>query len=200
VSALVLNPRSRPTTGQPGSIGVRNRRRSRDVLDDLKELDVSTNSGISAVGRKTSPMLVNRITTPSEANPTEDNDGVGIIVVDHGSRSADANLRHECFVASWHEQSRYKMVAPAHLEFAEPSISSAFDSCVSAGATNIVIVPLFLWPGIHLERDIPVLVGQSASRYPGVAYAVGPPLGAHPLLFEIVDDHTAECLDRLPST
>jgi hypothetical protein len=27
---------------------------------------------------------------------------------------------------------------------------------------------------------------------------VGPPLGAHPLLLEIVDDHTAECLDHLP--
>jgi len=160
-------------------------------------MDVSTNSAISAAGRKTSPMPVSRITAPSEGNPTHDNDGVGIIVVDHGSRSADANLRHERFVASWHEHSRYKIVAPAHMEFAQPSISSAFDSCVAAGATSIVILPLFLWPGMHLERDIPALVARSASHHPGVAYAVGPPLGAHPLLFEIVDDHTAECLDRL---
>jgi sirohydrochlorin ferrochelatase len=161
-------------------------------------MDVSTNSGISAAGRKTSPMPVSRITAPSEGNPTDDNHGVGIIVVDHGSRSIDANLRHERFVASWHEHSRYKIVAPAHMEFTQPSISSAFDSCVAAGATNIVILPLFLWPGVHLERDIPALVARLASHHPGVAYAVGPPLGAHPLLFEIVDDHTAECLDRLP--
>ncbi len=132
---------------------------------------MSTNSGISAVGRKTSPMPVSRITAPSEGNPTDDNDGIGIIIVDHGSRSADASLRHERFVASWHEHSRYKIVAPAHMEFAQPSISSAFDSCVAAGATNVVILPLFLWPGVHLERDIPALVAQSASCHPGVAYA-----------------------------
>ena len=84
------------------------------------------------------------------------------------------------------------------MEFAQPSISAAFDSCVAAGATNLVILPLFLWPGMHLERDIPTLVAQSASCHPGVAYAVGPPLGAHPLLLDIVDDHTAECLGRLP--
>ena len=159
---------------------------------------MSTNSGISAAGRATSPMPANRITALSEDNPTDDNDGVGVIVVDHGSPRADANLRHERFVASWREHSRYEIVEPAHMEFAQPSISAAFDSCVAAGATNLVILPLFLWPGVHLKRDIPALVAQSASYHPGVAYTVGPSLGAHPLLFEIVDDHTAECLDRLP--
>jgi sirohydrochlorin ferrochelatase len=161
-------------------------------------MDMSTNSGIGAVGRTTSPMPVSRTIAPSEDNPTDDNDRIGIIIVDHGSRSADANLRHESFVASWHEHSRSEIVEPAHMEFAQPSISAAFDSCVAAGATRVVILPLFLWPGMHLKRDIPALVAQSASRHPGVAYAVGPPLGAHPLLLEIVDAHTAECLDRLP--
>ena len=158
---------------------------------------MSSNSSISAVGRKTSPMPASRTTALSEDKPTDDNDGVGVIVVDHGSLRANANHRHERFVASWREHSRYEIVEPAHMEFAQPSISAAFDSCMAAGATNVVILPLFLWPGVHLERDIPALVAQSASHYPGVEYAVGPPLGEHPLLFEIVDDHTAECLDRL---
>ncbi len=158
---------------------------------------MSTNSGIGAVGRKTSPMPASRITARCEENPTDDHEGVGVIVVDHGSLRGEANLRHERFVASWREHSRYEIVEPAHMEFAQPSISAAFDSCVAAGATNVVILPLFLWPGVHLERDIPALVAQAASFHPGVVFGVGPPLGAHPLLFEIVDDHTAECLDRL---
>ena len=46
---------------------------------------MSTNSGIGAVGRTTSPMSVSRIIAPSEDNPTGDNDGIGIIIVDHGT-------------------------------------------------------------------------------------------------------------------
>jgi sirohydrochlorin ferrochelatase len=125
------------------------------------------------------------------------NDGIGVVIVGHGSRRAEANMRHEQFVAKWRDQSCYDIVEAAHMEFAQPSIGTAFDSCVAAGATSVVIVPLFLWPGAHLEHDIPIIVAQAAARHPGVAYAVGPSLGAHPLLSQIVDDHLASVTDSI---
>ena len=128
------------------------------------------------------------------------NDGIGVVIVDHGSLRAEANMRHEQFVAKWRDHSRYDIVEAAHMEFAQPSIGMAFDSCVAAGATGVVILPLFLWPGAHLEKDIPTLVAQAAARHPGVTYAVGPSLGAHPLLSQIVDDHLANVTERLDRT
>jgi sirohydrochlorin ferrochelatase len=125
------------------------------------------------------------------------NRDIGVVIVDHGSRGANANLLHEQFVAKWRDLSRYDIVEAAHMEFAQPSIGMAFDSCVAAGAISVAILPLFLWPGAHVERDIPTLVAQAAARHPGVAFAVGPPLGAHPLLSQIVDDHLARVTERL---
>jgi len=124
-------------------------------------------------------------------------DDIGVIIVDHGSRRAEANLRHEDFVSAWRAHSGYKLVEPAHLEFADPSISASIDACVSAGATNLVILPLFLRPGAHLERDIPALVAQSTARHTGIGYVIGPPLGEHALLVKIVDDHVASSAQHL---
>ena len=123
-----------------------------------------------------------------------DRDSIGIVVVDHGSRRAESNRRHEDFVAEWRPRSGYTIVEAAHMELAEPSIGAAFDACVAAGATTIVVAPYFLWPGNHWERDIPELASEAAARHPGVQFVVTAPLGPHPLLMDIVDDRIRYCV------
>jgi sirohydrochlorin ferrochelatase len=118
----------------------------------------------------------------------------GIIVVDHGSRRAESNRRHGDFVTEWKSRSGYTIVEAAHMELAEPSIGTAFDTCVAAGATTIVVVPYFLWPGNHWERDIPALAAEAAAHHPGVPFLVTAPLGPHPLLMTIVDDRIRYCV------
>ena len=112
----------------------------------------------------------------------------GVVVVDHGSRRAESNANHERFVAEWQTRSGFEIVEPAHMEMAEPSIGAAFDACVARGATDIVIAPFFLWPGRHMERDIPELAAEAAARHPGVTYTVAAALGPHPLLGDIISE------------
>jgi len=119
---------------------------------------------------------------------------VGLVVVDHGSRRREANEQHEHFVRAWPPDGRYVAVEPAHMELAEPSIGSAFDACVAAGATTVVVAPYFLWPGTHWDSDIPALAGEAAARHPGVHYLVAAPLGPHPLLREIIEQRVDHCL------
>ena len=121
-------------------------------------------------------------------------DAIGIAIVDHGSRRQEANRRHESFVASWRTSSGYPIVEPAHMELAAPSIGAAFDACVAAGATTVVIAPYFLWPGNHWDRDIPALAAEASTRHPDVRYLVTAPLGPHPLLMDIVQDRIQYCL------
>ena len=125
-----------------------------------------------------------------------DRDAIGIVIVDHGSRREEANRRHESFVASWQTSRGYAIVEPAHMELAEPSIGTAFDACVAAGATTIVIAPYFLWPGNHWDRDIPALAADASTRHSDVRYLVTAPLGPHPLFMDIVDDRVRYCLDH----
>ena len=119
---------------------------------------------------------------------------VGVVIVDHGSRRDEANLRHEAFVEEWRRRGRFPVVEAAHMELAEPSIGSAFRACVEAGATTVVIAPFFLWPGDHWDRDIPALAAEAASRHPGIGYLVAAPLGPHPLLGDIVEQRVGHCL------
>jgi sirohydrochlorin ferrochelatase len=119
---------------------------------------------------------------------------LGVVIVDHGSRRADANRRHEAFVKEWKERGRFGIVEAAHMELADPSLGAAFDACVAAGATLVVIAPYFLWPGDHWDRDIPALAAEAARRHLGVRHLVAAPLGPHPLLGDIVEDRVDHCL------
>ena len=123
-----------------------------------------------------------------------DGESIGIVIVDHGSRRAESNRRHEAFVSEWRTTRDYPIVEPAHMELAEPSIGTAFDACVAAGATTVVIAPYFLWPGNHWDRDIPALAAEAAARHAGARYVVTAPLGPHPLLMEIVEDRIERCV------
>ena len=119
---------------------------------------------------------------------------VAVIVVDHGTRRAEANTGFEAFVRASSGQLPYSVVEPAHMELAEPSIATAFDRCVAAGAGTIAIAPYFLGPGNHWDRDIPALAAASAAGHPGVRWLVAAPLGPDPQLLDLAGARLARCL------
>ena len=121
-------------------------------------------------------------------------DPIGLIVVNHGSRRAESNEMLEEMVGMVAEVVPYEIVEAAHMELAEPSISTAFDACVSRGARTVVVSPYFLLPGKHWRQDIPALVDEAASRHPGVAYLVAAPFGLHPLMAQVVNARVEHCL------
>lgn len=110
-----------------------------------------------------------------------------IVLVDHGSREASAN---EVVV----EMARLVQarvgdraaVRWAHMELAEPDLGGAIDSAVAAGASRVLVQPLFLVPGRHASRDIPALVSAARQRHPAVTFQLGAVFGADPLLAELI--------------
>lgn len=118
----------------------------------------------------------------------------GLIVVDHGSRRKESNAMHEALVAMVAQHVPYDIVEPAHMELAEPSIRTAFDRCIHAGAGRVVVSPYFLLPGRHWSNDIPHLAAEAAARHPGVDYLVTAPLGLHPLMAQVVAARVAHCV------
>ncbi len=127
-------------------------------------------------------------------HPSRDDASLGIVVVDHGSARAEANRRHEAFIASWRATAPARIVEAAHMELAEPSIATAFDACVRAGATTVVVAPYFLWPGRHWDHDIPELAAAAAASHPGVRHLVTAPLGPHASLLDLVGLRIDHCL------
>lgn len=99
------------------------------------------------------------------------------LLVAHGSRNARTAADHTALcnaVAS----AAGATVLPAFLEISEPSIGDAIDHAVADGAGEVVVVPLFVHVGNHVERDIPAIVADARRRHPAVAIDLRPHVGA----------------------
>ena len=61
------------------------------------------------------------------------------------------------------------------------------------------MIPYFLSAGVHFERDLTAARDEFTRRHPHVAFHLGPPLGPHPLLDQLVATRIRE-LDASVST
>ena len=109
-----------------------------------------------------------------------------ILLVDHGSRRAEANAVLDAVAERLRRRSPGCIVEVAHMDLAPPDIAQGILACVRAGATEIVVHPYFLGPGVHTQRDIPRAVESAAAEHPGLRFAISDPLGVHEKLVDVV--------------
>ncbi len=109
-----------------------------------------------------------------------------ILLVDHGSRRAEANEQLESIAQQLRDRDPERIVRVAHMEIASPTIAEGIAACVEAGAREIVVHPYLLAPGRHSREDIPALAAEAAADHPGVTVRVSEPLGVHEKLVDVV--------------
>ncbi len=122
------------------------------------------------------------------ARTNESPSRLALILIDHGSRLAEANRVVEKLTDYLKKGARrgFSLAVHAHMELAEPTLKTAFARCVEHGATQIVVVPYFLAEGAHVTEDIPRLAAEAAEPYPQVQWVLAPPLGFDARLAGIV--------------
>ncbi len=110
-----------------------------------------------------------------------------ILLVDHGSRRPEVNAALDCVgrLVAWAAGGEV-LVRTAHLEFVSPTVAEGLAACVAAGATEVIVHPYLLGRGRHSTVDLPRLVAEAASGFPGIELRVTAPLGVHPDLAAIV--------------
>ena len=123
-------------------------------------------------------------------------DALGIILVDHGSRVAEANAMLDEVVACFVRETGAGIVEAAHMELVPPTIAEAFAKCVERGAKRIVVHPYFLAPGRHSTHDIPAMVREAAGNHPGIGYRVTKALGVDSRIAAVIEKRITEALDN----
>jgi len=108
-----------------------------------------------------------------------------ILLVDHGSRSPAANRVVAAVARRLERRLPHDVVEIAHLDLVAPSIADGVAACAAAGATEIVVHPFFLAPGLHARRDVPRQARAAARRH-GVRVRVTRPIGADPALVDVI--------------
>ena len=131
----------------------------------------------------------------SEADTRQGRECRAVLLVDHGSRRAQANaLLDEVAALVKQRLGAGSIVEPAHMEIAEPTIAHGFSRCVEQGATTVVVHPFMLAPGRHATEDLPRLVAEAAKPHDGVIFAIAAPLGSHAGVIDAVIEHCEAAL------
>ena len=117
-----------------------------------------------------------------------------ILLMAHGSRIAEANDAAREIAGMVKETTGYDIVEVSFRELHEPDIQQGIDACVAQGAQRILLMPYFLFVGAHVRHDLPEELEEGMKRHPGVEMVMGPHLGVHRKLAEVVVERIAEGL------
>ena len=112
----------------------------------------------------------------------------GYIVFAHGSRIEPANQAVRDAARRLASLGGYSHVEAAFLELGKPDLEGAVLHLASLGVRSILVIPYFLTLGLHLERDLPRIAHDIASKHKDLQIEVAPPLDGHPALVQILLD------------
>lgn len=119
---------------------------------------------------------------------------VAVLLIAHGSRRTEANADLEFIAAELRTRGRYPIVCSSYLELAEPNIETGGAKCVEAGATDVILLPYFLSPGVHVVEDLTAARDALTAQFPHVRFRLAEPLGRHPLLVDVVEQRADEAI------
>lgn len=86
-------------------------------------------------------------------------------------------------------------VCNAYLEFMTPDLPAAVAQLVKDGCTDVTIVPVFLGQGGHVLKDLPVLIEQLQTVYPGLRLSKVDAVGEDNSVLEAIAQY---CLRAVP--
>ncbi len=115
-----------------------------------------------------------------------------VVVLGHGSRAKEADSVFKQIVEMVKGKVSCDIVKGAAMELAEPSLEQTVAEIVEQGVKEINIIPLFLFPGIHIQEDIPKLITELEAEYPEVQFNFGENIGAHEKVAEIIAERIEE--------
>ncbi len=100
-----------------------------------------------------------------------------IILLGHGSRRAEAN-QGLLEVAQKVSDLLKQTVTPAYMAHGKPSLPEAVQAKILEGALKIIVMPLFLFRGIHVTVDIHEELREIREQHPNVEIVFTKELGA----------------------
>jgi sirohydrochlorin ferrochelatase len=123
---------------------------------------------------------------------TRSADQTAVLLIAHGSRHQSANDDLRELAARMAADGTFPIVEPCFLELAEPDIAVGGGRCVARGASRVLMIPYFLAAGVHLLRDLTAARDELSRSHRQVEFRLGPPLGPHPLLDQLVTARARE--------
>ena len=116
----------------------------------------------------------------------------GIIVLAHGSRAEKADSVLSSLVDKFSSEVDCEYVERAAMELTEPTLADKVEEMAGREVEKIIVLPLFLFPGIHVQEDIPAMMEKLEENYPQIEFKLGEIVGDDDKLVDILKDRLRE--------
>ena len=117
-----------------------------------------------------------------------------VVLIAHGSRNAAANDDAIYFAELLRKAEIADRVEAAFLELAEPNIATAVSKCLETGPTAVVLLPFFIYAGVHVRNYMAGMCREFGNAHPKVRFILAEPMGRHDLLKRVLIDRLLEVL------
>jgi sirohydrochlorin cobaltochelatase len=126
----------------------------------------------------------------------------GMLLVGHGSTMPYNQELVEKTAAFIKEKNPDYVVKCGFMNINKPSIKDSLDAFRAEKIDALVVVPLFLAKGVHIEKDIPGEIGLAEGTKKGsfalngtsIPLVYAEPIGSDPLLAELMVKNAAKAL------
>ena len=117
-----------------------------------------------------------------------------VIILNHGTRNKQAQESFNVFARTLREKFQAVIIEHASMELSEPSMPVIIKKLYESGKRDIVIVPFFLFSGMHIVKDIPEIIEEERQKYSDLKITFGKPLMPDKRLMDILYDRIKEIL------
>jgi sirohydrochlorin cobaltochelatase len=118
-----------------------------------------------------------------------------IVLFAHGSRDPAWAVPFRALKALVEARRPGARVELAFLERMRPTLDEAIDAIAAERAGRVLVVPLFLAPGGHTTRDLPVLLEAARARHPALAIRATSSIGEEPDVLGALADWIARAAE-----
>ncbi len=120
----------------------------------------------------------------------------GLFILAHGSRSPEAGKQLENVVKNIEDKGvgAFQFIEYGAMELSKPSFPEGIEKLVNKGVKEIVIVPLFLFFGNHIKKDIPKILEDIKKQHPEVKFTLTNPIGDDSRIVDIVIEKGSSAL------
>lgn len=117
-----------------------------------------------------------------------------VILLGHGSRRSEAN-RGLIEVAQKVSSIIGKEVTPVFMAHQSPSLPEGVLTKIEQGAKKIIIMPLFLFRGVHVTVDVHEEIREIREKYPDVVIEFAQELGADDAIAQLASLRIKEAME-----
>ncbi|MDR2518485.1 MAG: CbiX/SirB N-terminal domain-containing protein [Spirochaetaceae bacterium] len=110
----------------------------------------------------------------------------GVLLLAHGSRVAETEETMGAIKTYVSQELGGVPLEIGFLQFSKTDLRHGLEALIRQGATQIKVIPYFLFNGVHIREDIPAEIAAFAKDRPDITVTLGATLGADPALAKLL--------------